>query len=377
MNTKLLRRIKLTGVPEKTELFEIIDLIKDCELESVSKKNDVILLDFFEYYIFYFAFSELKEKIHTIDKNMKISYEETTEICPQKLLTFQAGGSRSIYFNHIDKSLNISHFRNLAEPFGEIENIKFNEEKRHTQIRFSNFDSSVNFIDFVFQMTSEKYQKSVESSKNTNIFNQTQTEQQISQFKKILSGSELKFGFHRYKTTNKMFLCNRTLYLGNIQQDVKPSDILKHVHSGSIYTIRFLRDRKCAFLTFLNPHAAEAFIERYNKTPMMIGKNRIKITYGNNSLIPLPAILSLYRSGASRSFEVDDNQSDVNFENLEYRSVSNNKVRYSFFSMNSAYHAMDLLKQTYSEKQLRYVPDDSESIPTSEYISYLIYSEQK
>lgn len=343
-NINSIRTIKLENIPENISITSIIDLIKDCEIQKITKDGNAFHLTFFEYFIFYIAYFELKEKLSTLgSNNIKISYEKSEEISPRKLLAFQAGASRSVYFNNIDDGFDELYFRELVQPFGEIENIKFHTEKRHAQIRFSNFESCVKFMEDL-------------STKDT---------------------QNVKFGFHRPKSLNKAFHGNRTLYLGNIQPDVQPENILQHVFCGEIYTLRFLRDRKCAFLTFLNPNSAEAFIEHANKKPIFVRKTRIKVTYGNNSLIPMPAVLSIYKSAASRAIYVYDPQSNCQFENLETRKVFSDKVKYSFFSMNSALQAIEMLRQSYKESDIEYAPDDSALINSSDYISYLLYCEGK
>lgn len=342
---KKVRTMKIENIPENISITTLIDSIKDCEIETIKKENNIYFLTFFEYFIFYTAYNELKEKIADINKNIKISICYADILPNNKLLAFQAGASRSVYFHNIDDSLEETFFSNLASQFGEIENLKFNKEKKHVQIRFNEFDHCMAFMEHLCQAENRK-----------NIEN-------------------LKFGFHRAKSNNKIFHTNRTLYLGNIQTEILPEDIFKFVFFDAVYTLRFLRDRKCAFLTFINPHSAECFLEASNKQPVFIKKHRIKITHGNNSLIPLPAILSLYNHNASRSIEVDDIKSNCQFENLESRKVFPKSVKYSFYSMNAALHAMEMLRQSYKDNEIRYTKDDSAIISSAEYMVYMMYKD--
>lgn len=339
----LIRTIKLENIPENVSITSIIDLIRECEIETIHRDKNILYLTFFEYFIFYTAYFELRNKIKTINEGIKISFAKNEEISERKLLAFQAGASRSVYFNNIDDECDEKYFFDLAEPFGEIENIRYSQERKHAQIRFLRFESCMEFMkDFLNKET-----------------------------------KNIKFGFHRPKNTNKAFHNIRTLYLGNIQSEILPKHIFKHVFSGSIYTLRFLRERKCAFLTFINPNSAEFFLQYYNKYPIIIGKIRIKITYGNNSIIPLPAILSLYENGASRAIYVFDLQCNCKFDNLEKRTVLEDKIKYSFFSMNAALQAVEILKQTYNEDQYAYSPDDSAVFTSSECFAYMLHLESK
>lgn len=334
-----IRTIKLKNIPKNITITSIIDLIKDCELFSIKKISENIFhFTFFEYFIFYIAYMELKEKLKNLSKEINISFCESEDICSKKLQAYYSGASRSIYFHNLDKGFDEEYFKELAKPFGEVENIKISADKRHIQMRLYEFDSCVKLI-------------------------QNLTEQDTT----------IKFGFHRAKSNNKALHTNRTLYLGNIQADVQPSDILKYCFFGPVNSLRFLRERKCAFLTFLNPNSAEIFIHNANKSPIFINKNRLKVTYGNNSMIPLSTILAIYNSNASRILEVNDSSSNCQFESLEKRIITENKTQYSFFTITAAIQAMDLLKQSYKESELRYVNDESSILTSTEYMWYINY----
>ncbi|KRH94667.1 RRM domain protein [Pseudoloma neurophilia] len=333
-----IRTIKLENIPSDASPTTFIDFIKDCEIENIRETENFIYLTFFEYSTFYLAYFELKNKIKLIDTRIKISFLESPELQRRKLLAFQAGASRSIYFNNIEDGYDETHFKELAEPFGKIEYIRFNKEKKHIQIRFYEFDRAVDFMKNLMARDTQ----------------------------------EVKFGFHRAKTTNKAFHSSRTLYLGNIQPEIEAKHILKYCFSGNIYTLRILRERKCAFLTFVNPHAAETFIEYTNRHPIIIGRVRLKITYGNNSLIPMPAVLSIYDNNASRCIEVFSTES-IDFENCEKQIKFKDRIKYCFFSMNGALQAIESVKKMEKGLKVSYARDESAAISSSNTLAFLMY----
>lgn len=331
--------IKVENVPEDLNISNLLDLIKDCELESIVKETDVIYLNFFEYFVFYQAYTELT-KGNTMYPELIISYIESASFSPGKLLSYQAGASRSIYFSNINDEMDKEYFENICKPFGDIESLLVSKEKNHAQIRFYQFESAM---------------KCMESLHKN-------------------EGKNKRYGFHRMKSHNKTFHTNRTLYLGNIQSEILPSDIVELCKGGALFSVRFLREKKCAFVTFVNPHAAEAFLYNCSINPLMIKKQRIKVTHGSNSNIPTNMILALY-SGVTRSIEVVDKNINLGLEQLESFTRENDSVVYNFVSLYSAIKAMEGLKDLYDANQVKYVPDQCGKLSSAEMMIHVLYNE--
>jgi RNA recognition motif-containing protein len=52
---------------------------------------------------------------------------------------------------------------------------------------------------------------------------------------------------------------SRTVYLGNIPAETTAEEILNHVRSGQIESVRLLPDKNCAFISFLDSSSATHF----------------------------------------------------------------------------------------------------------------------
>lgn len=94
---------------------------------------------------------------------------------------------------------------------------------------------------------------------------------------------------------------SRTVYLGNIPADTPAEEILSHVRSGQIESVRLLPDKNCAFISFLDANAATHFHSDAILKKLCIKGQDIKIGWGKPSQVPTSVALAVQQSGASRN----------------------------------------------------------------------------
>ncbi|PNS16123.1 Negative regulator of differentiation 1 [Sphaceloma murrayae] len=94
---------------------------------------------------------------------------------------------------------------------------------------------------------------------------------------------------------------SRTVYLGNIPPDTTPEEILSHVRSGQIESVRLLPDKNCAFISFLDSGSATHFHSDAILKKLSIKGQDIKIGWGKPSSVPTSVALAVQQSGASRN----------------------------------------------------------------------------
>ncbi|KAI8059918.1 uncharacterized protein B0P05DRAFT_268158 [Gilbertella persicaria] len=93
---------------------------------------------------------------------------------------------------------------------------------------------------------------------------------------------------------------NRTIYLGNVNTDLTPHDILKCVHQGAIETFRITKERLCAFLTFIDPSAAAMFFQTYTTKKFVVKGVELKVGWGTPSALS-PVLRLQIEAGATRT----------------------------------------------------------------------------
>ncbi|KAL4874140.1 hypothetical protein BDV12DRAFT_2807 [Aspergillus spectabilis] len=94
---------------------------------------------------------------------------------------------------------------------------------------------------------------------------------------------------------------SRTVYLGNIPPETPAEEILNHVRSGQIESVRLLPDKNCAFISFLDSNSATHFHSDAILKKLAIKGNDIKVGWGKPSQVPTSVALAVQQSGASRN----------------------------------------------------------------------------
>lgn len=109
---------------------------------------------------------------------------------------------------------------------------------------------------------------------------------------------------------------SRTVYLGNIPPETSAEEILGHVRSGQIESVRLLPDKNCAFISFLDSSSATHFHSDAILKKLSIRGQDIKIGWGKPSQVPTSVALAVQQSGASRNVYLGNLGEDVTEEEL-------------------------------------------------------------
>lgn len=104
---------------------------------------------------------------------------------------------------------------------------------------------------------------------------------------------------------------SRTVYLGNIPADTSAEEILSHVRSGPIESVRLLADKNCAFISFLDSNSATSFHSDAYLKKLSIKGHDIKIGWGKPSQVPTSVVLAVQQSGASRNVYLGNLPEDI------------------------------------------------------------------
>lgn len=94
---------------------------------------------------------------------------------------------------------------------------------------------------------------------------------------------------------------SRTVYLGNIPPETSAEELLGHVRSGQIESVRLLPDKNCAFIYFLDGSSATHFHSDAILKKLAIRGQDIKIGWGKPAQVPTSVQVAVQQSGASRN----------------------------------------------------------------------------
>lgn len=106
---------------------------------------------------------------------------------------------------------------------------------------------------------------------------------------------------HMSLQPNMATASSRTVYLGNIPPETPAEEILNHVRSGQVESVRLLPDKNCAFISFLDNSAATHFHSDAILKRLSIKSQDIKIGWGKPSQVPTSVALAVQQSSASRN----------------------------------------------------------------------------
>ncbi|RCI13871.1 hypothetical protein L249_7968 [Ophiocordyceps polyrhachis-furcata BCC 54312] len=109
---------------------------------------------------------------------------------------------------------------------------------------------------------------------------------------------------------------SRTVYLGNIPQDTPAEEMLGHVRSGQIESVRLLPDKNCAFISFLDASSATHFHSDAILKKLCIKGQDIKVGWGKPSQVPTSVALAVQQSGASRNVYLGNLPEEISDEEL-------------------------------------------------------------
>ena len=110
---------------------------------------------------------------------------------------------------------------------------------------------------------------------------------------------------------------SRTVYLGNIPPETSAEEILGHVRSGQIESVRLLPDKNCAFISFLDGSSATHFHSDAILKKLAIRGQDIKVGWGKPSQVPTSVALAVQQSGASRNVYLGNLEESVTEDELK------------------------------------------------------------
>ncbi|KAL7750761.1 hypothetical protein RI367_003718 [Sorochytrium milnesiophthora] len=97
---------------------------------------------------------------------------------------------------------------------------------------------------------------------------------------------------------------NRTVYLGCLPEDCTPEDICNVVRAGMIERVHVVRDKKCAFVSFIDPVAAALLYHQVSQHGLLVRRRRVKHGWGKTTHPPPSHVVVALMGGASRNVYV-------------------------------------------------------------------------
>ncbi|GMM27997.1 Mrn1 protein [Martiniozyma asiatica (nom. inval.)] len=94
---------------------------------------------------------------------------------------------------------------------------------------------------------------------------------------------------------------SRTVYLGNIPPDLSATELLNHVRSGAVESLKMVPSKCCAFVAFLDTNAAALFHSDAILKRLTIDNHDIKVGWGRPSQLSPQVATAVSRYNATRN----------------------------------------------------------------------------
>lgn len=335
------RTVYLGNIPADIQPNELLDYVRSGILESVKilpAKNCAFILFIDHQSALLFHSDCILKKLSIKGHDIRIGWGKNSPIPPAVMEAIQRdGATRNVYLGNLHNPVNgelitEEELREDLSCYGMIDCIKIIPEKG---IAFIHFLSILSAIRCVANLPlKEKYlDKKCFYGKDRCAFITKTQQHNAAQYLGLAPGME-----HIVTAADREFISsalvqqsaaaaqiatqaggannlgNRTVYLGNLHQDLSVEEICNVVRGGLLQSIRFLKERHVCFITFIDPIATAQFFAMCQLHGLTIHNRRIKVGWGKHSG-PLPNALSLAVSnGALRNIYIG-NITDFNYYN--------------------------------------------------------------
>lgn len=119
---------------------------------------------------------------------------------------------------------------------------------------------------------------------------------------------------------------SRTVYLGNVPAETTPEEILDHVSSGVVESLKVLPDKKCAFISFLNSTAASHFYSDAILKKLTLNSQEVKIGWGKATPVSTQVSLAVSQDGASRNVYLGNLPNGISEEDIRSELIKYGKI---------------------------------------------------
>lgn len=304
------RTIYLGGLPRGATPSDVLQYVKGGPVERfrlLSEKN-CAFIDFVDIngaYSFYNRHCLHRFSIKGTD--IKLGWAKSTPLSGDMYAAVQGGATRCIFLGSLDNSYNEYTLTNEYSVFGPLESIKVLQEKRIAFIQYLNISSAIKAMN--------EFGKDPRWMSKRIAFGKDHCANQAGGNPNLEVNNYTIVAEHSLALTEAASSGNRTVYLGNLPEDVSVEELCNTIKTGALHNIRYLPEKNCCFVTFLDPLAAQALYRNAAFSGLFFKGNKLKPGWGKSG--PLSGFLqNAIKRGASRTVYIGGISESVTPEEL-------------------------------------------------------------
>jgi RNA recognition motif-containing protein len=104
---------------------------------------------------------------------------------------------------------------------------------------------------------------------------------------------------------------NRSIYFGGVPEDLTEKDLCDAIRGGLIDNVKVLPEKKCAFVSFVEPRAAAIFVQRASATEFIVKGKPIKVGWGKPRPFSPDLARQVQMNNATRNVYLGNISADV------------------------------------------------------------------
>ncbi|EJW01204.1 hypothetical protein EDEG_00564 [Edhazardia aedis USNM 41457] len=336
------RGIVINELPLTIKPSEVLNKINYGSIESCSITDGSATLIFFSYLDLYLTIKDIQQ-----NNSFTSYYVVSTPIKYNLRNAHLCGATRCVMIS--DSIGLLDQITSNSMLFGETDEVI--SENGNVIVKFLEIKTALKFV--------KKYHSDVQYRNKISFYPDPCSN------KKYVQNSFLDSSF---------YVKNRTIYLGGIHSDISPEDIFNVVKGGDVLSLKLLRDKKCAFVDFINYHSANVFLAYSLLNDCTINKKiesnngintiqyKLKVSRGIETTVPLITVLQCF-AGATRAILLSNNCETLTTKKLledfgkygEIEMINFIKVKkivfINFMNINDSYNAFQHLKNDIEYKE--------------------------
>lgn len=319
------RTVYLGSVPLSTTNEEILDNVKGGAVENIRRipEKGCLFVDFLDSTgAQNFYDHALANRIIIGGSDIKVGWGKPCDLSTNLLMAYQSGASRNIFIGGIDAATTVESLRKDMEEFGEIDNIRIFREKKIAFVHFVSISDAL--VALASLSRNEKY-----SGKRIN-YGKDRCAQPISVAPVMNQPVDYSYYANYYQSmmaanaaanqppageTAQSAEQSRTIYLGGLHPETSAEDLCNVIRGGALQNIKVVPEKKCAFVTFIDPNGAYAFYAFCHYQGVLIRGHRLKVGWGKSSPISA-SIAMVLDKGASRNVYLGNVPESLTIEKL-------------------------------------------------------------
>ncbi|KAK3811529.1 MAG: hypothetical protein J3R72DRAFT_376639 [Linnemannia gamsii] len=268
-----------------------------------------------------FHYDATSRKLELAGQELRVGWGKPSPVPPQVLQAVQQGATRNVFLGGVDESVTEQSLRADFSQFGTIDTIKVLREKSIAFVHFSNIGNAMKAIAALSQDSrysrrrmnygKDRCAKKPQGGRSNFGHGNNHNNNGSNSHHNLNNGNanSMNNNINNINNNNNGALMsgpftaqgNRTVYLGNIGPDTTCEDLCNAIRGGILNNIRYFPAKHIAFVSFVDPQAANNFFNQCNHQGVMVKSRRLKAGWGQNMhALPLPVIQAL-QTGATRN----------------------------------------------------------------------------